>query len=190
MTKKHIVVLGGYPGSGKSTVKRLLAEQLGYKTFSTGDYVRELATKRGMTLEEFNEAIAQSKDMDLLIDAKLEHIEAEEDHYVIDSHLAFYFVPSGFSVYLDISLETSAERVYADRTATVRVKSGDSMTSLEEARERTHKRIENHRDRYWRHYGIDPYIPTQYNFVINSEILSPKLITEKIQTEFTQWLKR
>lgn len=187
--KKHIIILGGYPGSGKSTVKRLLAERLGYQTFSTGDYVRQLAQERGLTLEEFNEKIAESKDIDLLIDAKLEHIEAAEDRYIIDSHLAFYFVPSGFSVFLNVSLETSATRIYNDRESLVRKMSGDSMLTLEEARERTAKRIQNHVDRYWRHYGIDPYREEQYDMVVDSETETPEMITEQVLKTYEAWLK-
>ena len=46
-----------------------------------------------MTLEAFNELAASSIEVDHLIDAELERIEQEEDNFVIDSHLAFHFVP-------------------------------------------------------------------------------------------------
>lgn len=188
MNKKHIIILGGYPGSGKSTIKRLLAERLNYRTFSTGDFVRDLASSRGMTLEEFNEVIAQTKDIDLLIDDELERIEAEEDFYVVDSHLAFHFIPSGFSVYLDISLDESARRIFNDREAEMRIKSGDIMNTYEEAKHRTQKRIENHKERYHRHYGVDPYLPSQYSLVINSEAHTPEEIAEQIFYAYTEWI--
>ncbi len=186
--KKHIITLGGYPGSGKSTAKRVLAEKLGYRTFSTGDYVREMAIARGMTLEAFNELVAGSKEIEEAIDAKLKHIENSEDNYVIDSHLAFHFIPSAFSVFLDITLETAAKRIFGDRDADIRVRSGDIMETLDEAMERTQRRIDNHRDRYSRHYGVDPYVRTQYDYVVNSELLTPEESMEEILIAYEAWL--
>ena len=188
MAKRHIIILGGYPGSGKSTVRGLLAKRLGYTMFSTGDFVRSLAHERGMTLEEFNEKVAGDKDLDLLIDAELEHIERDGDYYVVDSHLAFHFIPSGFSVYLSISPEVAAQRIFNDRHSEMRQKTGDVMDTIEESRLRTQKRIENHRERYMRHYGIDPYVPENYNFIADSETHSPDELVELIIPAFESWL--
>jgi cytidylate kinase len=189
MAKKHIITLGGFPGSGKSTVKKLLGTRLGYTTFSTGDFTRRLAHERGITLEEFNEQIANGgKELDHLIDEELMRIEREADTYVIDSHLAFHFVPSAFSVYLDISFDTAAERIFNDRDAEIRVLSGDTMHTLEEARERTMKRVLNHKDRYMRHYGINPYLPSEHKHVINTETLIPQEIVEEILIAYNDWL--
>ncbi len=186
--KKHIITLGGLPGSGKSTVKRLLADKLGYATFSTGDFVRDMAFERNLTLEEFNELVKHDKTLDLLIDERLERIEAEEDCYIIDSHLAFHFVPSAFSVFLSISPEQSAERIFNDAQSPTRIKSGDVMLSLEEAYTRTQKRIQNHLDRYGKHYGINPYNETQYRLVIDTEAKAPDVVADIIYTEFLSWI--
>lgn len=188
--KKHIITLGGLPGSGKSTVKRLLAERLQYKTFSTGDFVRDMAHERNMTLEEFNELIAHDKTIDELIDARLHEIEAGEDEYIIDSHLAFHFVPSGFSVFLMISPEKSAERIFNDAHTPSRQKSGDTMLTYEEAFTRTQKRIHNHEERYMLHYGISPYQETNYTFAINTEHMTPEEVTDTILNAYTGWLSR
>jgi CMP/dCMP kinase len=187
--KKHIITLGGFPGSGKSTVKRLLADRLGYKTFSTGDFTRNLAHERGLTLEEFNELVSTSKELDLLIDKELIRIEAEENNYVIDSHLGYHFVPSGFGVYLDITLDTAVSRIYGDKDSLVRIKSGDVTKTLEEAHVKTQKRIDNHRERYMRHYGIDPYQPEAYDYVVNSENQTPDGITATILVAYEGWLR-
>jgi cytidylate kinase len=169
-------------------MRSILAERLGYKKFSTGDFTRELAAERGITLEAFNELIANSKDIDLLIDAELERIEHEEDFYIVDSHLAFHFIPSGFSVYLDISLDTSAERVFNDKHAEIRIKSGDTMKTLEEAKMRTKKRILNHEERYLRHYGIDPYVASQYTHTIDAEKYNQAEVADQIIAAYEVWL--
>lgn len=185
--KKHIITLGGFPGSGKSTTKNLLAEALGYKTFSTGDFVRDLAHERGLSLEEFNDLVTHDKSLDRLIDEKLEHIEAFEDYYILDSHLAVHFVPSSFSVYLHISPEKSAERIYNDAHSPSRIKSKDTMDTVEEALLRTQKRVANHIDRYMRHYGVNPYLESNYALVIDTEKLTPEEITQTILDTYAKW---
>ncbi len=186
--KKHIITLGGLPGSGKSTVKRLLAERLGYTAFSTGDFVRDMAHERNLTLEEFNELVKHDKSLDLLIDERLERIEKGEDFYIIDSHLAFHFVPSAFSVFLSISPELSAQRIFKDASSPTRIKSGDTMTSLEEAYSRTQKRIQNHVERYAQHYSINPYDETQYHLIIDTEARTPEVVANIVYNEYQTWL--
>lgn len=188
MRKKHIISLGGLPGSGKSTVNTILTDKLGYDTFSIGDYCRKMAIARGMTLEAFNELVATTKELDVLIDKELKDIEAHRDNMVIDSHLAFHFVPSSFKVFLRITPEESARRIFGDSQAELRKKSGDTMETLEEAHERTKKRILNHRERYMKHYGIDPYESSQYDLVIDTMAQTPKEIADIIAHAYTTWI--
>lgn len=186
--KKHIVTLGGLPGSGKSTVRGLLAEKLEYESFSTGDFTRKLARERGMTLEEFNEVVAGDRELDVLIDKEQKRIEKEGDYMVIDAHLGFYFVPSSFKVFLNISIDEAARRIFEDRDKAVRKESGDTMETIEEAKERTLRRIENHKKRYLKHYGVHLYDVKNYDFVMNTEGTSPEEIANAIITAYTNWL--
>jgi len=185
--KKNIICLGGLPGGGKSTVRDEIAEQLEMKMFSTGDYMRSLAKERGMTFDEFNAHIATHKEDDELIDLELKRIQAEEDNMVIDSHLAFHFVPSGFKVFFSVSVEESARRIYQDRDRETRKSVGDVMDSVEEAQSRIQARIDNHNDRYMRHYGLSPYDESQYDFVVDTEKYNAEEVTEHVIAAFKQW---
>ncbi len=157
--------------------------------FSTGDFVREMAVDRNMTLEEFNELILHDNSIDALIDERLKHIEEAEDNYIIDSHLAYHFVPSGFSVFLNISNEESARRIFNDAHSPTRKMSGDVMQTYEEAYARTKKRVQNHIDRYLKHYGINPYVPEQYSLVLDSETQRPESLVLQIEEAYTKWLR-
>ncbi|NCN52696.1 AAA family ATPase [Candidatus Parcubacteria bacterium] len=189
MPKRTIITLGGMPGSGKSTIREMLATQLGYKTFSTGNFTRHLAKERGITLQEMNEIVAKDKALEMRIDAELERIEAEENNIIVDSHLAFHFVPSSFKVYFDISLDEATRRIFNDTGAKLRVESGDIMETLEATKERTLARIENHRSRYKEHYGLNPYDGSQYDLVVNTEESDPEAITDAVVAGYKKWLK-
>ncbi len=173
MNNRNIISLGGLPGSGKSTVKTLLAKHYGWNTFSTGDFMRKMALERGLSFDDFNALIATDKSIDEQIDAELIRIEKEESNIIIDSHLAFHFVPSSFKVFLDIPLEISAERIFKDSEKETRKSVGDVMGSIEEAAARIQARIDNHNDRYKRFYGVSPYDKSQYDLAIDTSTHNP-----------------
>ena len=187
--KKHIITIGGLPGSGKSTVGRILAKRLGYKTFSTGDFVRTMAIQQHTSLTEFNEKIAHDKQLEEAIDNELIRIENEGDEYVIDSHLGFHFVPSSFSVFLEASLKECARRIFNDSTTEIRIQSKEVMGTLEEAEEKTRGRVENHRRRYMEHYHIDPYVASHYDLTINADENLPEHIVDIIELAYKSWLE-
>ena len=189
MNKKEIISLGGLPGSGKSTIKTLLAEKMNWATFSTGDFMRNMAIEYGMTFDAFNALIATDKSLDEKIDAESIKIEREGNQLIVDSPLAFHFVPSSFKVFLNISLEASAERIYNDKERESRKSVGDTMDSVDEAVARIKARIANHNDRYMRHYNISPYDTNQYDLVIETEHSTPEQVVERILQEYQKWLK-
>lgn len=187
--KRRIITLGGLPGSGKSTVRKILAEQLGYDTFSTGEFVREMAHKKKMTLEELGERMSKDSTIDLFIDEKLKEINEHGDKCVVDAHLAFYFVPRGFNVYLNISREKAAERILEDAHSESRIKGGEIMDTLAEARKHTEWRIQNNIERYERLYGINPYQEALYEFCVDAEKSSPEKIAAEIISAYRHWLE-
>jgi cytidylate kinase len=148
-----------------------------------------MAHERNFTLEEFNELIARDASLDRLIDEQLERIEAEEDNYIVDSHLAFHFVPSGFSVYLLITPECSAVRIFNDTTSPTRARSGETMATLEEAFSKTRKRVQNHIERYTRLYDINPYDETRYTLTIDTDGKTPDEVTGAIYAAYMAWLE-
>ena len=164
-----------------------VAAQLDWNMFSTGDYMRAMAAERGMTFDEFNAHIAVHKEDDELIDKELERIESTEDNVVVDSILAFHFVPSGFKVFLKVSLEESARRIYGDSERETRKAVGDTMESLEEAKQRIQARLNNHNDRYMRHYGISPYDESHYDLVIDTEHVTPEQVTAQVIAGYEAW---
>ena len=58
------ITISGTPGSGKTTVARLLEKKLGLKHIYLGMIFRELADKEKMTLEEFGKYCEENPEID------------------------------------------------------------------------------------------------------------------------------
>ena len=62
------ISLAGDLGSGKSTVSKILIEELGATYYSTGAIVRDIAEKRGMSVVELNTYMETHPEIDHEID--------------------------------------------------------------------------------------------------------------------------
>ena len=47
-----VITISGEPGAGKSTTAKLLAKKLSCKHYSTGDFMRDMAEERKISLLE------------------------------------------------------------------------------------------------------------------------------------------
>ena len=187
--KKRIITLGGLPGSGKTTIRKMLAEQLGYKTFSTGEFVRNMAAENKVSLEEFNRHMVEDRSIDIFIDEKLKGLNESDEAYIVDAHLAFHFIPNGFSAYLKISPEKAAERIFKDAHSAARIRSGEVMETLDAAKKHTDWRIQNNIERYEKLYGINPYDESQYDFCVDSENKEADKVASIIIEAYQKWLE-
>ncbi|MGQ9582281.1 MAG: (d)CMP kinase [Thermoplasmatota archaeon] len=167
-----IVTIGGLPGSGKSTVARLLAERLKMEYFNAGDVFRSLATKRGLTLEEFGIFAEKNPSVDQAIDKKVVEL-AKKDNIVLEGRLAGVMCErngiKAIKVWLEAPLKVRAQRV-AEREG----KSFDTALAEIQVREKSEW------DRYYQIYNIDLNDLTIYNYVIDSAPISAQQVVEAI----------
>ena len=82
-----IITITGKPGSGKSTVGKLVAKTLNYKFFSAGDLRGEIAMKHGMTIDQLNEVGKTEIWTDKECDDLLAKMGEEQDNMVFDYDL-------------------------------------------------------------------------------------------------------
>jgi len=99
-----IVTIAGKPGSGKSTVAKLLAKKLKFKVFSAGDLRGQIAIKHGMTIDQLNEVGKKERWTDEECDKLLAKMGKEQDNIIFDSRLAWHFVPNSLKIFLDVDL--------------------------------------------------------------------------------------
>ena len=94
------ISLAGDLGSGKSTVGKILAKALGAAVYSTGTIQRRIAEEMGMTTLQLNQYMETHPEIDGKIDDGLRALETEDADLIIDSRMAWHFVPSSFAVYM------------------------------------------------------------------------------------------
>ncbi len=168
------ISLAGDLGSGKSTVGKLLAEKFGAQMYSTGTIQRELAAKMNMTTLELNKYSETHPEVDDMIDDGLRALNEKDVSVVIDSRMAWHFVPSSFSVYMSADPAVAAARIMnAGRES-------EPFKSLDEAVRSIAERRQSEQARYMHLYGVDIKDLKNYDFVIDTSDISPETVAGRI----------
>ncbi len=175
------ISLAGDLGSGKSTVAKILIEELGAEYYSTGAIVRDIANKRGMSVVELNVYMETHPEIDHEIDDGLKALSDVDRFLVIDSRMAFHFTKGTFKVYLSADAETSALRIMnANRE-------GEHAATLEETIKETKARRESEKKRYMTQYGVDIKDLMNYSLIIDTSHATPREVADCLIASYKAW---
>ena len=189
MKKKHIISISGKPGSGKSSTADRVAELLEYSRHSSGDIVRKVLKKEGMTLEEYNSLAMERHDLDEKIDDELRALRDEND-IVVDSRLGFYWLPESFKVYLELDLDVATARIYKDaQSNAARSSVGTSSSSLQTVSQQVRERMQTEQRRFKALYGVDPYDQHHFDLVIDTARHNPQSVAITVFDAYREWLE-
>lgn len=125
------ITLFGLAGTGTSSVGKLLAKKLGYTFMSTGNIFRAKADSLGLTLHEFEELCNQNPEHDKALDQDVKNFGEKNDNFVIESRLAWYFIPDSIKIKLHCDFVERIKRV-AKRDG-VSTKEAQGLTLAREA---------------------------------------------------------
>jgi cytidylate kinase len=174
------ITLGGVAGTGKGTVGRLLAEHYGYEYISGGDLFRKAAIERGMTMEEFDAWSSENGDtnVDKEVDAVQIQLSKSDKSFVLESRLAWHFVPSSIKVRLDCDLDERIKRIANDTSGN---RLAYTQESFETTKAKTLKRFKDHQAKIAELYGIvDMVADEHFDFIVDTTHSSPQEVTAKI----------
>jgi len=179
-TKERIKIsITGDLGSGKSTVCKHLQEHYGLNVYSIGQIQRSLAAKYNMDVLSFNKYMESHPEIDEEIDNELTLIGKRDEDMVLDSRMAWHFVPDTFKVYLTVDPDEAARRVINDQRGSV-----EKYSSFEAAKASLIERKKSENLRYITKYGVDCSIPENYDLIIDATFISPAEVAEAIMEGF------
>ncbi len=143
---RPLVVVGGPPGSGKTTAARRVAERLGLEYFSAGEIFRSEATRRGMDLGEFSRYAEEHPEVDRTLDDHV--LSLARPGRLLEGRITGPLCRRK-SLPLVYFVVTAREEVRAHRLA------GRDGIPFAAAHRAMLRREASERDRYRRYYGID-----------------------------------
>lgn len=165
------ISLFGNPGTGTSSVGKLFSQRNNLEFVSSGDMFRQLAESLGYELYEFSKLCQENPEYDKQLDIKINKFGQENDNFIIDSRLAWHFIPDSVKIKLICNFDTRIKRI-----------SGRDGVSIDFAREKTIFRENSEKLRYKNYYGIDDFTDDNYfDLIINTTNLPIKKVCEKIE---------
>ncbi|MFC1787759.1 (d)CMP kinase [Patescibacteria group bacterium] len=179
------ITITGAPGSGKTTIAKMLAKALNLKWYSIGDIRGQMAKEHGMTLEEFNQLGETEEFTDKEVDDYQTKLGQSQEDFIIDGRLSWYFIPESFKLFLDVSDTEGAKRVFG--ACQEKERDDENYQSIEETKERLGKRIASDLLRYKKYYGdVDHTDKTNFDLVIDTTNKTPDQILKLILDNYKE----
>ena len=181
-----IITISGMPYSGKSTVAKMLLEKLGWERIYVGGIRRELARKKGMTIEELNVYGETHPETDVDVDKEAakqaRDLDKKKKNVIVEGRTQYHFLPESYKIYIKVNNKEAIQRMMKDMhdAQALKARNEKLITSEKEALKKIHDREEEDARRYKKYYGIDHRDESQYDLIIDSSKLTPQEVVDQI----------
>jgi len=166
------ITISGLPGTGKTTVAKLLEQYLGLRYVYSGEIFRTLATKHKMSLEEFGKYCESHREIDEELDRHQLDI-LRKGNVIVEGRLSGWLAAQNqipaLKVLLQADIDIRASRI-------VKREQGD----IKKRKKEILKREKSEATRYKNYYGIDVSDTLIYDVIIDSGDKTPKQIMQII----------
>jgi len=183
--KRELITIAGSLGAGKSSTAKKVAQALGFRHFSSGDLFRKIAAERGESVEATNLSAEVQKDIDFKVDNLLKKMGRTEEKLVIDSRMAWHWMPDSFKVFLALDTDSAAERIFNDVQSKRRL--SEDASTLSDVRTSIERRFASEQKRYLALYGVDPTDPNNFDLVINTKENSLDAVVDTVLKAYAVW---
>lgn len=162
------VTIGGPPGSGKTTVAKIVSTELRYTHIYTGDIFRNLAKERGMPLGDFSRLAEKDNSIDIEVDRRQKELGIK-NNIILEGRMARFMIVPDLSVWITAPFEERVRRI-----------SQRENLAYDVAFKDTEKREKSEIKRYQKTYNVDISNLASYDLVINSLRLSAEGVSRII----------
>ncbi len=170
-----LITITGQLGSGKSTVSKMLVKRLNWQYYSTGMAQRMIAQKRGVSTIELNRLTITDPSIDHEIDAVFQNPPWQNQPCVVDSRLAFHFLPDSLKVCLKVDMQVAAKRVWLAKG-----RISENYANEQETFNYLKQRTELEHAHFIKNYQLDITDVNQFDLVIDTTNLTPEQVCDKI----------
>jgi cytidylate kinase len=167
-----LITISGLPGSGKTTVARLVATELRLEHVYAGNIFREQAKRAGLSLSEYLARAEIDPSIDRELDRRMQE-RAGQGPAVLEGRLAAFMADRAGADALKIFLDAS-ERVRAFRITGREGGEADERLREIQAREASDWR------RYRDIYGVDYHQLDRYDLVMDTDGRTPEEVARAI----------
>ncbi|MDR1918770.1 MAG: cytidylate kinase family protein [Tannerellaceae bacterium] len=179
------IAISGELGSGKTVLGNRLSAALDLEIVSVGKIQRRLAANYGMTTLEFNKYMETHPEIDRECDDMVSMYGKEKSSLILDSRMAWHFVPGSFKIHLLVHSRVAAQRILLDKA-----RKNENYEDVEEAEKKLIERKESEALRFKQQYGVDIDDFNNYDLVIDTSYASPEAVFEAVCACLDKWRRK
>ena len=178
-----IITISGVPGSGKTSVAKILSEKLSMPYYSMGGLRAKLAEERKISIDELNAIGEIDPTTDTSVDEYQRELGKTTDNFIVEGRLSWHFIPHSIKIFLSCDLDEAAKRVFDARKNTKSREDEALYRNVEETRRAIEERTASDVRRYASIYGVDYRDQSHYDLVVDTTNLSSPEATANVILE-------
>lgn len=180
------ITISGDIGAGKSTFAKNLAQLLDVPRVYIGQFMREEAKERGISLDELNALLEKDDEIDRKMDALQREKAREIEKGVFEGRTSWYFVENpDVRMFFSVRPKVAAERIWDDENDL-----RDRYESIEKLMVANDKRKASEVKRYENYYGIDVYDEDNFDIIIDTSDIGVEEVLKEGIIELAKFLGR